>query len=83
MVDRIFNIENTLVIGQHTAGMLVSTQGWDMFYLSNSAIPFTFGPVVTVHPHNHFYEGLGFAPDIFVIGDALNATLNMLQKNTR
>jgi len=77
-VDLMFSMENTLVIGQNTAGVLLTNSFGAPMFLPNSGIPVMFGPSVTVHPEGHFYEGVGFAPDVWVVGDALRAALATL-----
>jgi len=78
MVDLIFNIENTLVIGQNTGGGLLTASGARRMMLPHSGIDFNFGTSILTHPEGHFREGVGLAPDIWVLGDALTATLSML-----
>jgi len=78
MVDLAFSLENTLVVGQNTAGVYITGSGWIDSNLPWSGIPFDFSIDMRVFPEGHFTEGLGFAPDIWVIGDALTAALNML-----
>ena len=77
MVDLFFNMENTLVVGQNTGGALLSA-GSMPIALPNSGISVTFSNAMYVHPANHFQEGKGFAPDVWVNGDALVAALGML-----
>jgi len=78
MVDLAFSMENVLVIGQNTAGVLITSSGWINSALPWSSITFDFSADMRVFPEGHFIEGIGFAPDIWVIGDALTAALNML-----
>jgi len=80
MVSRVLGIENTLIIGQYTNGVYIASGGQDMF-LPRSGISFRFGQHVFVHPQDHFTEGRGFAPDIWVTGCALTATINMLNNH--
>jgi len=75
--SQILNMENTLVIGQNTFGTLLTSSFLPM-HLPNSGIPFIMGPGHTVHPEGTWQEGVGYAPDIWVIGDALTAALAML-----
>jgi len=78
MVDFAFSIENVLVIGQNTGGSYISGVGGVNSALPWSGIPFGFSSDIRVPPEGHFTEGIGFAPDIWVMGDALTAALNML-----
>jgi C-terminal processing protease CtpA/Prc len=81
MVDLTFNMENTLFIGQNTAGFAqTSLPSW-YYRLPSSGIPFQFGVSVNVFPEGHFREGIGIAPDIWVHGDALAAALGMLERH--
>jgi len=80
MTDILFNIENTLVIGTNTGGTFVSTYG-RASVLPRSRIRFYFNCTYLIHPPNHFSEGLGIAPDIWVRGDALEAALRMLDRH--
>jgi len=75
--DQFTNIENTLIIGQNTFGMLLTTSGLPL-YLPNSGIPVGMGRYMLVHPEGAWQEGVGFAPDVWVVGDALKAALNLL-----
>jgi len=75
--SQILNMENTLVIGQNTSGTLL-TSGALPLYLPNSGIPFNMGSSVFVHPESTWQEGVGYAPDVWVIGDALTAALAIL-----
>ena len=75
-----FNIENTLIIGQNTAGVAIAGGGSPPFpFLPSSGIEYSFGDRVVVYPEGLFEEGVGFAPDIWVHGDALAATIAMLR----
>jgi len=74
MVDVALNMENTLVIGQNTRGMLHKSGGLH-FHLPYSGIHFWFGAAILFKPDGLFQEGVGFAPDIWVYGDALEAAL--------
>jgi C-terminal processing protease CtpA/Prc len=75
--DKMLNLENTLIIGQNTAGFLIAP-GNVPYYLPNSGIPFVAGIEHFMHPAGNFYEGIGIAPDVWVIGDALTAALAMV-----
>jgi hypothetical protein len=77
--DLAFNMENTLIIGQNTMGsLLTGTSFPSRITLPNCGMPFNLGRGFFVHPENHLTESIGLAPDIWVQGDALSATLAML-----
>jgi len=76
--DLAFNVENTLVIGQNTAGVLISDMAYPLLRMPNSGIPFSLGRSIHLHPQGHFAEGVGFQPDVWVTGDALEAAIAML-----
>jgi len=76
--DQMLNLENTLVIGQNTAGVLL-TSSFVPLYLPYSGIDFIFGPSRFAFHGYDWREGVGIAPDIWVTGDALTATLAMLE----
>jgi len=75
---RVLNIENTLVIGENTMGNHLTTNNRNL-YLPYSGMPVVISPGLLVHPQGHWQEGIGIAPDIWVIGDALTAALAMLE----
>ena len=75
-VDKMFRMENTLVVGQNTRGNLLSFGDGGMRL--PSGINVRISSFFTVHPDGHFVEGLGYAPDIWVEGDVLVAVLGML-----
>ena len=77
--DQILSLENTLVIGQNTAGVLL-TGGMDQFFLPNSDIQIDMGIIYNIWDEAHFKEGAGISTDVWVIGDALQAALAMLRK---
>jgi len=77
-IDLAFNIENTLVIGQNTRGVLISNMTYPSLRMPNSGIPFGLGRGVWLYSDGHFAEGIGFRPDVWVTGDALEATIAML-----
>ena len=77
MVDLAFSVENTLVVGQNTAGGWLTGSGIRRT-TPFSGIHIAFSPLLNIHPEGHFTEDVGYAPDIWVMGDALTATLNML-----
>jgi len=71
-------VKNTLIIGQNTAGMLLS-HGDSTRSLRYSGVTFNASGAGFIFPYGLFTEGIGFAPDIWVTGDALAATLGMLE----
>jgi len=78
LVDRVFNIENTLVIGTATAGVLAFDATYQSINLPNTGIPFGLGRAMMLWPDGHFAEGVGILPDIWVSGDALDIALALL-----
>ena len=79
-VSQFFNIENTLIVGQNTAGALITDLAAPVIFLPHSGVHLHFGYNQYVYPPGHFAEGVGFTPDVWVNGCALTAVLNMLQK---
>jgi len=78
MVDLVFNITNTLVVGSPTMGALAfGAPAW--WALPNSNIPVFISQDMNIWPEGHFAEGVGIKPDIWVDGDALTATLALLR----
>jgi len=75
--DQFTNIENTLIIGQNTMGMLLTSSGLPL-YLPHSGMPVSMGRHMLVHPDDGWEEGIGISPDVWVVGDALTAALAML-----
>ena len=82
-VDLALSLENTLIVGQNTSGMLIASGTVEAIFLPNSGIPLKFGSTLFLHPEGNFAEGLGIAPDVWVVGDALTATLAMLENYCR
>jgi len=80
MVDLAFNMENTLIIGRNTIGALQTSVGLQK-RLPFTGLPLSFSHNMWVHPEEHFQESIGFAPDIWVQGDALTATLAMINNH--
>jgi len=76
--DQFTNIENTLIIGQNTYGMLLTSNNVPL-YLPHSGIPVTMGRYKLLHPHGTWRENVGFAPDIWVLGDAMAAARHLLR----
>ena len=77
-VDRIFNIENTLVVGTATGGVLAFDATYSPINLPNTGMPFGLGRAMMLWPDGHFAEGVGIQPDIWVNGDALTAALALI-----
>ena len=85
-VDRLFSMENTLVVGQNTFGMVVAggVPGVSSFLSlphSHSGFHVGFSNAFFSHPQGHVREGVGYAPDIWVHGDALTAALALIDNN--
>jgi len=78
-VDATMNINNTLVIGSPTMGMLKFGGAVAPTFLPNSGLTFGFSQSVFLWPEGHFYEGRGILPDVWVEGDALIAALALLR----
>ncbi|MDR2182653.1 MAG: hypothetical protein LBE55_00605 [Clostridiales bacterium] len=78
IVDRAFNIENTLIIGTATGGVLAFDATYSPVNLPNTGMPFGLGRALMLWPDGHFAEGVGIAPDIWVSGDALAAALALI-----
>jgi len=76
--DMVFNVENVIVIGQNTEGNLISDAQYPNLRLPNSGINIRLGLSVMLWPEGHFSEGAGIAPNVWVTGCALTATLAML-----
>jgi hypothetical protein len=78
--DHILSMENTLIIGQNTNGMIltggVSTD--KPFSLPHSGLYYQMGALYHIFDPAYFQEGIGIAPDVWVTGDALAAALAML-----
>jgi len=79
-IELALGMQNSLVIGQSTGGVSHKIGG-PSFFLPNSGIAVSFGPGVSFYPEGLFAEGVGFAPDIWATGDALDAALAMLARN--
>jgi predicted small lipoprotein YifL len=79
MTDLAFNIENTLVIGQNTAGVLAFDLTYSAMHLPRSGVSFGFGRTMTLWPKSHFTEGAGLTPDIWAFGNPLLAALALAQ----
>ena len=79
-VSLMLSLENTLIIGQNTTGVYRSCQSMH-FMLPNSGIQIAFGQSLVVGGDELFIEGVGFASDIWVHGDALVAALTLIDIN--
>ncbi|MCL2249360.1 MAG: S41 family peptidase [Oscillospiraceae bacterium] len=76
--DLILNMTNTLIIGSNTNGTLNFDLTFGSLWLPRSGIHFGLGTTMHVFPEGHLIEGVGIVPDIWVAGDALDATIAML-----
>lgn len=63
-VDLSHNVENTLVIGENTAGCLTGNAA-SPFKLMYSRIEVSYGNMVTIFPEGDFAEGYGYEPDLW------------------
>ena len=77
-IDLSLNLKNCLIIGQNTGGM-IQTTGGPGFYLPNSGITVNFGQGLFLFPENTYAEGVGFTPDLWATGDALEAALALIE----
>lgn len=78
--DLCFNIQNTLIIGSATGGVLNFDLTYPSLILPRSGLSFGFGTSLYKHPEGHLAEGIGILPDAWVAGDALEAAVAMLKK---
>lgn len=81
-VDLAHNVENTLIVGENTNGIL--TSGLGKWTLPNTGLYVTFGTSLFLHPEgDHFEEFRGYYPDIWVpAAEAEEAVMNFIAKNT-
>lgn len=80
-VDIAHNIENTLIIGESTYGMLVSN-AYVVIELPGSRIPIQFGCDLSIFPDNegYFEEFKGFSPDIWTeAGEAEDLAVKLIK----
>lgn len=77
-VDAARNVENTLIIGQNTYGMLTSN-AYTVMYLPNSGVAVQLGCNLCVFPEGDFEEFVGYQPDLWTSADALDVALNLVQ----
>jgi len=74
------NIENTLIIGHNTAGVLHTDLTYPRLVLPHSGIEFGFGRTINIHPPGLLPEGVGIAPDIWFTGENLvSAVVRLVQ----
>lgn len=81
-VDVAHNVENTLIVGENTAGCLMSSAAY-VIALPNSRIPIQMGNNLAVFPQDgeYFAEFVGFQPDLWVPAqEAEQAVLALLQR---
>ena len=79
-VDLSHNVENTLVIGENTAGCLTGNAA-SPFQLMYSRIEVSYGNMVTIFPEGDFAEGYGYEPDLWCPAVwAEEATVHFLNK---
>jgi len=81
-IDIALNLENTLIIGQNTAGSLI-TGDPNARLLPNSGITVNIPAGYQIFPAGVFEESVGYAPDIWVHEDVdtLSATIAMLRNS--
>lgn len=72
--DLAFNVKNTLVVGCNTTGMGISTAA-NGIKMPNSGMVGQMGFNLSVFDEDHFKEGVGFMPDLWTAGDALEAAV--------
>lgn len=79
-VDLSHNVENTLVIGENTAGCMTGNMTGES-KLMYSRIEVGYGNMVTIFPEGDFKEGYGFEPDLWCPAVyAEEAALNLLER---
>mgnify|MGYP003296324330 CR=1 FL=1 len=80
-VDFAHNLENTIIVGENTAGILaVNQRKWT---LPNTGLSVFFGDTLFLHPEEYFEEYRGYLPDIWVpAAEAEEAVMNFIAKNT-
>jgi len=83
-IDMAFNMENTLIIGQNTYGVLLTNLCFPWRFLPRTGVEFSLGSTILIHADAHNWrEGVGFAPDLWVPHneDALLAALALLRNH--
>ncbi len=82
-VDMTHNLENTLIIGENTAGCLQGTGGM-VLTLPYSRLKFSCGIAANLWPEGQFSEGYGLEPDLWCPAVyAEEAAINFLKKNVQ
>ena len=82
-VDMTHNLENTLIIGENTAGCLQGTGGM-VLTLPYSRLKFSCGTAVNLWPEGQFSEGYGLEPDLWCPAVySEEAAINFLKKNVQ
>ncbi len=80
-IDSAHNVENTLIIGENTAGCLTSG-AVSQKSLRYSNILFFYAESATIWPEGQFSEGYGLEPDLWCpAADAEEAVMNFIKKN--
>ncbi|MCL2202962.1 MAG: S41 family peptidase [Defluviitaleaceae bacterium] len=75
------NIENTLIIGHNTAGVLHTDMTYPRLFLPRSGLQFGFGRTIHLHPEGLLPEGIGVAPDIWFTGtNMVPAVVQLIQE---
>ncbi|MCL2217628.1 MAG: S41 family peptidase [Defluviitaleaceae bacterium] len=78
--DALLNVENTLIIGHNTAGVLHTDMTYPSLFLPRSGMSFGLGRAIHLHPEGHLQEGVGVAPDIWFTGrNLMTAIVNLLE----
>lgn len=81
--DTAHNVENVLIVGENTAGCLISGSIYQKT-LRYSNLYFSYGETATIWPENHFAEGYGLEPDLWCpAAYAEEAAINFLKKNVQ
>lgn len=80
-VDMAHNVENTIIIGENTAGCLKGSYISEVL-LPNSRILVGFGNTISIFPDDTYYQEFrGFEPDIWVpAGDAEELAVKFINK---
>ena len=64
LVDASRNVQNTLIIGENTAGCMLGNK-YTYIPLVYSRINVTYGNIVTIFPEEDFTESYGYEPDLW------------------
>lgn len=78
LIDYLHHLDNTLFIGTPTYGSLSSNLYAQDIYLKKTGIEFSFGDASINFNPDYFAEGQGFEPDLYVLNEDLNQTINAL-----